>query len=290
MFSYVILYYQNKEITIKCVEKLFEISDTSHIIIVYNKSPNGSGVELKDRFKSNLRVHVILSDENQGFAKGNNIGFIYAKETYSPTYIVVMNNDVFVEQKNFETEISRFMVENNVDVCGPDIVTLDGNHQNPLLRHILSNTRIKKEIILGILKYWAFKVNLVYKIYLRLRDECKKTSTLKALVQDEFNCILHGACVIYGSRYIKNERIAFLPITYMYGEEAILYDYLQHKSYRTGISSETKVTHLQGKSTYNSSPKDRYLYKLKNITDSYIVQLRQRKVYEKLNKEKNYKL
>ena len=160
-FCYVILHYQNVDVTKECIKKLIKTSEVSPIIIVDNHSPNGSGEELKMNFQTNPRIKVIISEKNEGFAKGNNIGFVYAKENYHPDIIVVMNSDVFIEQNSFETEISGFMAKNKVDVCGPDIITPDGGHQNPLSRSVLSDKQIKKEIITGHLKQVLFKSNLL---------------------------------------------------------------------------------------------------------------------------------
>ena len=37
-----------------------------------------------------------------------------------------------IEDNDFAVIIEQFMEKNEVDVCGPDMVTLKGNHQNPL--------------------------------------------------------------------------------------------------------------------------------------------------------------
>lgn len=276
-FCYVVLHYQNMDITRECVEKLIKISDASPIIIVDNHSPNESGEKLKKYFQTNLRVKVIISEKNEGFAKGNNIGFAYAKENYHPDIIVVMNSDVFIEQNSFETEISGFMIKNKVDVCGPDIITPDGGHQNPLARGVLSDKQIKKEITSGHLKQVIFKSNALYKLHINLKKIRKKDINEHLPTHNEYNCVLHGSCVIYGQKYIENESFAFLPITFMYGEEAILFDYLKHKSYKTGLASEIKVYHLGGNSTQFEDDKSRYMFKLKNITNSYEMQLKLRK-------------
>ena len=63
-----------------------------------------------------------------------------------------MNNDIIIEDANFEIVIEKFMSNNNIDVCGPDMVTLNNNHQNPLalepysskyLKHRIKQDRIK---------------------------------------------------------------------------------------------------------------------------------------------------
>lgn len=276
-FCYVILHYQNMDITKECVKRLTKLSEVSPIIIVDNHSPNGSGEELKEHFKTNMRVKVIVSEKNGGFAKGNNIGFVYAKKNYCPDIIVVMNSDVFIEQNSFESEIAGFMQKNYVDVCGPDIITPHGEHQNPLARSVLSDKQIKREIISGHLKQFIFKSNALYKLHINLQRRIRKDINKHLPKNDEYNCVLHGSCVIYGKKYIKNENFAFLPITFLYGEEAILFDYLRHKSYRTGLAKEIKVYHLGGNSTQFDDDRSRYMFKLKNITKSYEMQLKLRK-------------
>ena len=279
-FCYVILHYQNMDITKECVKKLIKISDVSPIIIVDNHSPNRSGEALKEYFKTVPQVKVIFSEKNEGFAKGNNIGFVYAKTKYSPNLIVVMNSDVFIEQDSFESKTAIFMKKNNVDVCGTDIVTPNGNHQNPLARRIMSDKQIKREIILGHFKQFIFKSNVLYKLHIAIKKKRRKNIIKEnPAPHDDFNCILHGSCVIYGKNYIENENFAFLPITFMYGEEAILFDYLRHKSYKTGLTSAVKVYHLGGNSTQFDDDRSRYMFKLKNITDSYEMQLKQRIAY-----------
>ena len=275
-FCYVILHYQNMDITKECVKKLIKISEASPIIIVDNHSPNGSGEELKKHFQTNLRVNVIISEKNEGFAKGNNIGFAYAKNNYRPDVVVVMNSDVFIDQNSFESETAGFMSRNNVDVCGPDIITPDGCHQNPFFLSPLSDKQIKKEIALGRIKQVIFKSNALYKLHIILKKK-RKEKNEHLPTHDEYNCALHGSCVIYGKRYITNENFAFLPITFMYGEEAILFDYLRHKSYKTGLASEIKVFHLGGNSTQFYDDSSKYIFKLKNLTNSYEMQLKFRK-------------
>ena len=124
MIGYVILHYQSTEITKKCVDKLLMFSKTNPIVIVDNCSPNGSGKQLEKMYSKYTNVTVIINEENQGFAKGNNLGYQYIKSKYSLNYVVVMNNDIMIEDNNFAVIIEQFMEKNEVDVCGPDMVTL----------------------------------------------------------------------------------------------------------------------------------------------------------------------
>ena len=96
-----------------------------------------------------------------------------------------------------------------------------------------------------------------------------------------FDCILHGSCIIYGPEYIKREQNAFLPITYMYNEEAILYDYLVHKGYKTGYCSDVTILHMEGVSTSEriENKKKKVMFRFKNNIKSIEAQLKERKKY-----------
>ena len=75
--AFVILHYNTMKETTDCIcsiEKNID-GDKYNIVVVDNASPNGSGIQLEERYKENKRVHVILNSENQGFAKGNNLGY-----------------------------------------------------------------------------------------------------------------------------------------------------------------------------------------------------------------------
>lgn len=55
-------------------------SKNNPIIIVDNCSPNGSGKQLEKMYSKCINITVIINEENQGFAKGNNLGYQYIKE------------------------------------------------------------------------------------------------------------------------------------------------------------------------------------------------------------------
>ena len=280
MFGYVVLHYLDFDTTFKCVSILLENFPDSKVVIVDNASNNGTGEQLAKAFNQFNNVHVLINQDNLGFAKGNNVGFEFAKKEFSLDALAVINNDIYINDKNFEAEILKFMSDNYVDVSGPDIITLNGNHQNPLLLTNYSNKYIKKSIFLNKMKMFFLKSNFFFRLY------CKRKENKGPLIKDKkdtiFDCVLHGACVVFSRHYIENEDFAFLPITFMYNEELILDDYLKYKNYKTGYCSETSVSHLEGASTSKSHSikKDKILFRFKNMTCSLKAQLKERKKYE----------
>lgn len=279
MIGYVILHYQSIEITKKCVDKLLMFSITNPIVIVDNCSPNGSGKQLEKMYSKYTNVTVIINEENQGFAKGNNLGYQYIKRKYSLNYVVVMNNDIMIEDNDFAVIIEQFMEKNEVDVCGPDMVTLKGNHQNPLQLKPYTSKYLQRRVRADKIKVLLLRTRLFWKLY----ENYKKTNKIPIRTKQPtvFDCILHGSCIIYGPEYIKREQNAFLPITYMYNEEAILYDYLVHKGYKTGYCSDVTILHMEGVSTSEriENKKKKVMFRFKNNIKSIEAQLEERKKY-----------
>lgn len=279
MFGYVILHYQSIEITKKCVDKLLMFSKNNPIIIVDNCSPNGSGKQLEKMYSKCINITVIINEENQGFVKGNNLGYQYIKRKYSLNYVVVMNNDIMIEDNDFAVIIEQFMEKNEVDVCGPDMVTLKGNHQNPLQLKPYTSKYLQRRVRADKIKVLLLRTRLFWKLY----ENYKKTNKIPIRTKQPtvFDCILHGSCIIYGPEYIKREQNAFLPITYMYNEEAILYDYLVHKGYKTGYCSDVTILHMEGVSTSEriENKKKKVMFRFKNNIKSIEAQLEERKKY-----------
>ena len=76
---YLILHYLTYDETIKCVDsiKSYNKNNDYEIVIVDNGSNNRTGERLLNDYKKEKNVHIIISKENLGFARGNNLGFKY---------------------------------------------------------------------------------------------------------------------------------------------------------------------------------------------------------------------
>ncbi|MDR2395566.1 MAG: glycosyltransferase [Endomicrobium sp.] len=92
--SIIIVTYNNLKFTKKCVNSIFKrtMYPNYEIIIIDNKSNDGSKKYLTKLAKRYGNVKFIQNNENLGFAKANNIGLQQA----SGDYIVLLNNDTIV--------------------------------------------------------------------------------------------------------------------------------------------------------------------------------------------------
>lgn len=254
MICYVILHYMELDITISCIDHLKKcIHGDSKIIIVDNGSPNHSGEKLRHIYAADDHVIVILNNKNIGFARGNNVGYSYAKKYFSPSCMIIMNNDVMIEQRDFEDQILNYMNKQHLDVAGPDIINRKGVHQNPLWHDRMSSLLVIRRIIKICIGHLLTQSSITYTMacsLYRIYKKRKGTDTNNHVISQVSNVsLLQGACLIFGRHFIDKENVAFLPITFMYCEEDILFDYLHYKKYRMGFMLNIKVFHMDGVST-----------------------------------------
>ena len=106
---FVVLHYNTIEDTERFIVSVFENIDVDsfQIVIVDNASPNRSGEILKEKYRENDKVSVILNSTNKGFARGNNTGIKYAEKNFDPDFIVMTNSDTYLIQKDFYYQIQK---------------------------------------------------------------------------------------------------------------------------------------------------------------------------------------
>lgn len=249
--AYLILHYMAGADTIECIDSILKATEYSkyetNIIVVDNGSTNDSFQQISNKFKDNKKIKLIHSDINLGFAKGNNLGYRYAKYELNADFIVQLNNDTIISQIDFNEVLVNKFYEKRYAVLGPDIVTADGYHQNPGKKQCWSKSelsiyRIKKRIRLYLSylyldEYISSFINNVKVIY--------STTTINGDIE---NTILHGACLIFSPLFI-NRFDGLYDKTFLYWEEDILKlqsDYLKFKMLYT---SDLQIYHKEDVAT-----------------------------------------
>lgn len=289
MIAFVILHYLSLEMTEECIAEIEDKFARANIkiIVVDNASSNGSGKKLEQKYINDPLCDVIINNGNLGFARGNNVGYQYAKAQCSPDFIVVMNNDVLIEDSEFLEKIQTVYNETHFDVMGPDILAVKtGIHQNPMRLKAYSKEELEK--IVSQREKWLKHYRVHYiEIYLKSKAKkwVKRAIHWKSKSPDQLNPlykekrienpVLHGACLIFSKRFIQNEEVAFNPGTFLYMEEDILHYTCKKRKYKLLYDSSIKVSHLEDVSTnleFNSDYKKRKM-KYINLIDSINVLL-----------------
>lgn len=97
MEIYIILVnYNSCNCTIECINSLEKTNEDIQIIIVDNASSDNSYQELMKNISKYNNCIILESENNVGFAGGNNIGIKYALE-HGAEYLLLLNNDTEVE-------------------------------------------------------------------------------------------------------------------------------------------------------------------------------------------------
>lgn len=267
---FLILHYYTCEDTIKCVESIEKLNYKKvEIVIVDNASKNGTGKELEEIYKNNKKVHIILSEQNLGFANGNNLGFEYAKKNLNPDYIVMCNNDVYMIQEDFCERIIEEERQSNFAVLGPKILLPDNKVCNysesmPTLKE-LQITKINHQIY-----YYLNKLNLRY-IYTFLFKYINKkfTKVCTDYNSRKENVLINGCCIIFSKVYI-DKFDGLDDRTFLYYEEQLLYLRLIRNNMKSVYNPYIMVFHNEGVATKKSTKnkRKRVEFQLKHEIDS----------------------
>lgn len=252
---FVVLHYMVKDATIKCVSKIRERIDTPNykIVIVDNASGNGSGKEIEEFYRGADDVKVIINQENLGFARGNNVGFRYAKENLNPEYIVLLNNDVYLMETHLKEKLDKEYKESRFAVLGPLIMTKDGRCDiNPMQDGVKSKAEAISRIsaikrVLFTNKYHIFPIyRAVSEMVHGLRKE--KNKTYKDYFNLQYNVQLHGCFMVFSKEYI-DKFDGLDDRTFLYMEEDILYKHMMENGMTTVYNPDIVIYHEEDAAT-----------------------------------------
>jgi len=243
--AFVVLHYENVADTAECVESLLKYIRAGgvHVVVVDNGSRNGRLDGLQAAHAGEERLHFIRSEDNLGFARGNNLGFRYAKHTLGADCILLCNNDLVFRQEDFTARLRADYARERFDVAGPHIESLvDGKNQNPVPCTLATlpriNDRLRKLRILRFLN--TFDLDVVFQ-----KKVARPVVEYRPGANDEY--MLHGSCLIFGPDYVS-AREGLYDGTFMYCEE----DILRLQTIQSGMTmrylDDIRVWHKEGSS------------------------------------------
>lgn len=272
---FIILHYQTIEDTKECIKSILANIkyDNYNIIVVDNGSPNGTGKKLAELYKNNPKVKIIISENNLGFARGNNLGFQYIKNNFDPDFIIMINNDTIMQDQDFIKKIIEEYEKEPYHILGPKIISLvNQKNQNPMP----ATLRNLKEVKTGI-----FKTRMLLLLnYLRLDGILLKVyeKLIKKVENDNLSQVkdymLHGSCLVFSKDYIKKYDGLYNK-TFLYGEENILYFISKRDNLELRYFDDAFIHHKEDSATNSivkeENQKRRFQYKhsLKSFKELY---------------------
>ena len=263
LYGFVVLNYNNYYDTIACVDSILRIRhrDDYRIVIVDNASSNNSVVALKKMYGEHAKIEFAITDENTGYSGGNNVGLKILRDIGINRFIIA-TNDTEVVSLDLLDEFDKIDI-GTVGIVGPDILSLDGAHQNPPLYQLTF-------IYLLNLYFYAPMVWMRAKIYKHIPVLANLRRSAKAKNLEKFTAngdamngysvyMLHGCFMYLTKTYI--EKVGLLDENlFMYGEEDLMaWNCTQHQLLEWYLPSvkvlhkdaqATKLVHQKGKDDF----------------------------------------
>jgi hypothetical protein len=239
MIAFIILNYNTWEMTIRCVDSILRTCKQNYTIyIVDNGSTNDSYYNLNKQFENNKNVKVI-SNENTGYAKGNNVGIRNAMKD-GHDIITITNNDVIFLDDSIDY-MYRFLEKNqNATVVSPYILSPEGELQNlPSLKpikpldYLLYNTKLSNFSSLNRKRQYHQEYNL----------------SVDSIRNEPIHIYKFSGCCFMVRRE-KLEKIGlFDENTFLYYEEDILCYKMNKLGYKAYFLPDSKIIHHHGLTT-----------------------------------------
>ncbi|MDD4809243.1 MAG: glycosyltransferase, partial [Bacilli bacterium] len=271
-YSFIILHYLTIDDTINCInsiQKYFFDFDYS-IIVVDNASSNGTGEQLIKKYNNDDKIKVILNKTNLGFAKGNNIGFKYAKDNIKPDFIIMINNDTFFSQRDFLTLVNESYEKYQFALMGPKIILKDNSiYQN---HEYLRDIKTLKKIIRKLkIKLFFNKFYLLF-FFQSINSKIKKVNKKEDENYNRLkhNVVIHGCCLIFSKMYI--DKFDGIPdLTFLYCEEDLLQIRLLKNNLTSLYNPSIRIHHNQYGATdaLNKTNRKKDEFVFKNLIKAY---------------------
>jgi GT2 family glycosyltransferase len=278
----VLLNYKNYTETINCINSIYDHipKESICIIVVDNASGNNSLSFINESFNTRYNVkevdnsilspnadtniYLLQSNVNKGYAAGNNVGLRFAFDL-GFKYLMVLNNDTLFLDNSLN--ILKNTLDNNKNaLCvGPlllkeDRINIDRNcgKRRPTLFDIIRLSYV----------FHRFKT----KKWERKYFYTERYPNLNSPITVE---VISGACMLFDANKL-NSIDFFDEKTFLYYEEAIIYEKSRAKGYSIILDPAAKIIHLGAKSTKTSSS----LFTLKSEYNSLKMYLTE---YRKVN-------
>lgn len=128
--SVCVLNWENYPDTRKCINALLELPEIAdlgyrvHILVIDNCSMDGSFERLEEFVASRKYPHIGLlrSEENRGYAAGNNLGIKYSLEQLAASYIWILNNDTVPLPGSLGSLVEAAQKDRSVAIWGSSLI------------------------------------------------------------------------------------------------------------------------------------------------------------------------
>jgi GT2 family glycosyltransferase len=238
--AYVCTNYNNSSFTLAAVDSLMRnLNHDIEVFVVDNASTKDEVHKLRPLSQKYSSVHVIESPDNTGYFHGLNVGLKALRQQRPDIeWVVAGNNDL-----EFSADFCNRVEENMSalkahSVISPDVVTLDGEHQNP---HVISKISTIREVFYDLYYANYHLGRLIYSIAKMFPQISERSDEQQwQLAQPIYQG--HGSCYVLGPRFFRQFTEFWAP-TFMMSEEFFLSKQLSDVGEQVYYEPKIRVIH-----------------------------------------------
>lgn len=254
-FYFVFINYNDHHTTINCVKSIQQMDHrgaTSHIIIIDNESQAGDFSALAESISEFSNIEIVRSEKNLGYFGGLNLG-ISKINNPEKHFVTIGNNDLLYHREFIQSVLNKKELFETYPVISPNIITLDGTHQNP---HVIKKISRFRQMIYDLyFSNYLFANQISRLVKLSGKLTSRKDNEQKEIAQPIF--LGHGSCYLLGPLFFKHFDQLWAP-TFLFDEEIFLSKQLEQKGMKIYYEPSIKVKHCMHASVDKIPPKAKW--------------------------------
>ena len=238
--AYVCTNYNNSAFTVAAVDSLMKNSGHDiRIYVVDNASHSEDVAILRELAQRVPAVRLMANAHNIGYFAGLNMGIKAARAEDAETEWMIVGNNDLVFPVDFCAGVESHQAQfRDYPVISPDVVTIDGHHQNP---HVLEGITTARELVYDLyfsnyyIGRFIYKTAKMFPRATRRGDE-DHWRTARPIRQG------HGSCYVLTPKFFEKFTEMWSP-TFMMSEEFFLSLQLERAGEQVFYSPDITVTH-----------------------------------------------
>lgn len=258
-FNFIAVNYNGAELTLNLLRSIKALArddgDTVITVIVDNDSSPDDRMRLEAFIGEDEETVLLPQDKNVGYFGGLNAGLAALEgEDKEHSYTIIGNNDLTF-RPDFLTELKKCRPVHGVMVLAPDVVTLDGQHQNPLVRRKLPAWHKYRADLYFANYYTTQLIRTITSLVARLFPSRPRPAPSSN--ETEIIKLGIGACYVLTPSYF----ISFARLddrVFLWGEEVLLAHQIESVGGSILYCPNLKVTHCESASVRHIQSKSRF--------------------------------
>jgi hypothetical protein len=239
--GFVFTNFNNSQLTLQALESIFSTAgeNSCHAVIVDNCSEASQTAVLKAEEYRFPWAEFIYSSVNTGYFAGLNIGIkALRKSAGEIDFMVVGNNDLVFNAEFFRGLREKRVALSSHPVISPDLVTLDGVHQNP---HVIAHVSRFRELVWDIYfsNYWC---SLLIRNLANVGRRFFERKDYLSYKESGYIYQGYGACYLLTPAFFAHFSELWAP-GFLMGEEFYLAKQLESRGYQVFYEPSIPVAH-----------------------------------------------